>query len=122
MWILDAVEQDEQALPGLQAQQVLKFDCGLGSHERGDALMLAVHSRGVSMERRVPAAATASHLNRILMLLRSSTGHDFSFYKRNTIVRRIERRMAAHDVADTEIYARYLKEHPEEVRLCSRNC
>jgi two-component system CheB/CheR fusion protein len=82
-----------------------------------EPLLLAVHNRGVSKERPAPTAATANNLDRLLMLLRSSTGHDFSLYKRNTIVRRIERRMAAHDIADTEIYARYLKEHPEEVRL-----
>jgi two-component system CheB/CheR fusion protein len=82
-----------------------------------EQLLLAVRNRGVSRERPAPTAAAANHLNRILMLLRSSTGHDFSLYKRNTIVRRIERRMAAHDIADTEIYARYMKEHPEEVRL-----
>ncbi len=56
-----------------------------------------------------------AHLNRILMLLRSATGHDFSLYKKSTIGRRIERRMAQHDLTDMEIYARYLKEHPAEV-------
>jgi len=61
------------------------------------------------------AAPAVDGLNRILMLLRSHTGHDFSQYKKSTIGRRIERRMAQHDLADTEVYARYLKEHPGEV-------
>ncbi|NTV95607.1 MAG: PAS domain-containing protein [Thiobacillus sp.] len=59
-------------------------------------------------------------LNRILMLLRTSTGHDFSQYKKSTIGRRIERRMAQHDLTDTEVYARYLKEHPAEVQILFR--
>jgi two-component system CheB/CheR fusion protein len=67
-----------------------------------------------AMLSRVPTAATG--MNRILMLLRSGTGHDFSQYKKGTIVRRIERRMSQHDIEDTEVYARYLKEHPDEVR------
>lgn len=62
----------------------------------------------------VPAAAGA--LNKILMLLRSRTGHDFSLYKQSTIHRRIERRMTVHGLEDTGTYARYLHEHPEEVQ------
>ena len=59
--------------------------------------------------------AASSDLNRILMLLRSVTGHDFSLYKKNTIGRRIERRMSQHQIADTAVYAHYLKENPAEV-------
>ncbi len=66
------------------------------------------------------APAGAGGLNRILMLLRSATGHDFSFYKKSTIGRRIERRMAQHDLEDTEVYARYLKEHPAEIQALFR--
>ncbi len=65
-----------------------------------------------------PAASpnvALSGINRILMLLRTSTGHDFSLYKKSTITRRIERRMSQHDIEDTEVYARYLKENPSEV-------
>jgi two-component system CheB/CheR fusion protein len=58
---------------------------------------------------------TDGSLNRILMTLRSETGHDFSKYKKTTIRRRIARRMSQHDIESTEVYARYLKEHPAEV-------
>jgi two-component system, chemotaxis family, CheB/CheR fusion protein len=61
--------------------------------------------------------AAVSGMNRILMLLRSATGHDFSLYKKSTIGRRIERRMSQHDIEDMEIYARYLKEHPDEIQV-----
>ncbi len=64
-----------------------------------------------------PAPAAVSGMNRILMLLRSDTGHDFSSYKKSTIGRRIERRMSQHNIEDTETYARYLKENPAEVKL-----
>lgn len=64
-----------------------------------------------------PAPVPAGGMNRILMLLRAGTGHDFSLYKKSTIGRRIERRMAQHDLGDSEIYARYLKEHPAEVQV-----
>jgi two-component system CheB/CheR fusion protein len=63
----------------------------------------------------VPAAITA--INRIMMLLRSRTGNDFSQYKQSTIRRRIERRMVVHNLDDMDAYARYLKENPAEVHI-----
>ena len=60
---------------------------------------------------------TASGMNRILILLRSATGHDFSSYKKSTIGRRIERRMSQHDIESAEVYARYLKENPAEITV-----
>ncbi len=62
-----------------------------------------------------PVPATLSAMRRIMMLLRSKTGNDFSLYKQSTINRRIERRMGVHDLKDMETYARYLQENPAEV-------
>src|SRR5690606_22329 len=45
------------------------------------------------------------HMRKIIMLLRSHTGHDFSLYKKNTITRRIERRISFHQLPDLEHYA-----------------
>jgi two-component system CheB/CheR fusion protein len=48
-------------------------------------------------------------LEKIFLLLRSQTGHDFSQYKRNTVVRRVERRMAVHQIDSLENYLRYMQ-------------
>ncbi len=64
-----------------------------------------------------PSSKAANGINAILMQLRNLTGHDFSLYKKNTINRRIERRMMQHAINDTNIYARYLKENPAEARI-----
>ena len=56
-------------------------------------------------------------MNRIMMLLRSKTGNDFSQYKQATIRRRIERRMGVHNLNDMDAYAQYLKENPAEVQV-----
>ncbi|MBS1226964.1 MAG: SAM-dependent methyltransferase [Proteobacteria bacterium] len=64
-----------------------------------------------------PATLPASGINRLLMALRAATGHDFSSYKQSTISRRIERRMAQHDLTDTGVYLRYLKENPAEMQV-----
>ena len=60
---------------------------------------------------------TGNALNPIFLLLRSQTGHDFSYYKRNTISRRIERRMNVHQIRDVAQYTRYLKQNPQEVEM-----
>ncbi|HEX6532609.1 MAG TPA: CheR family methyltransferase [Nitrospira sp.] len=60
---------------------------------------------------------TSSALNRIFTLLRAHTGHDFSFYKRNTIFRRIERRMNIHQISHIGKYVRFLQENPNELDL-----
>ncbi len=52
---------------------------------------------------------------KIFRLLRSQTGQDFSHYKQNTIVRRIERRMTVHQIVQLSDYVRYLQENPVEV-------
>lgn len=62
-----------------------------------------------------------SFLNKIFILLRSQTGHDFSLYKRNTIHRRIERRMAVHQIADLDSYTVFLQSTPVEVEALFRD-
>ncbi|QDA61556.1 CheR family methyltransferase [Hymenobacter jejuensis] len=63
------------------------------------------------------ASKPAHALQKIFILIRSRTGHDFSFYKRNTVFRRIERRMNSHQIKEFTHYVRYLQENPEEVDL-----
>ncbi|HOY59979.1 MAG TPA: chemotaxis protein CheB, partial [Verrucomicrobiota bacterium] len=56
-----------------------------------------------------------SSLDKVVLLLRSQTGHDFSLYKKSTLYRRVERRMAIHQVDRIATYVRYLQENPAEV-------
>lgn len=58
-----------------------------------------------------------SNLKQILLLLRSSTGHDFSQYKKSTVARRIERRMAQCDIQDMSNYLHYLKQNKVEIKI-----
>ncbi|MBJ6108055.1 PAS domain-containing protein [Hymenobacter sp. BT523] len=57
----------------------------------------------------------AHALQKIFLLVRAQTGHDFSYYKRNTVFRRIERRMNSHQIQEFTLYVRYLQENPAEV-------
>ncbi|MHB1285295.1 MAG: chemotaxis protein CheB [Leptospirales bacterium] len=58
-----------------------------------------------------------SGINQILELLYSATGHNFSQYKKTTIVRRIKRRMAQLEIGHTDVYLRYLQEFPSEATV-----
>ena len=60
---------------------------------------------------------TQSAMDKAVILLRAHTGHDFSLYKRNTLYRRIERRMGIHQIAKTADYIRYLQENSQELDL-----
>ena len=61
-----------------------------------------------------------SALEKVVILLRAQTGHDFSLYKKNTLYRRIERRMGIHQIDKIANYIRYLQQNPQEVDLLFR--
>lgn len=61
--------------------------------------------------------ADRSGLDKVVLLLRTHTGHDFSLYKKNTLYRRIERRMGLHQLPRIADYVRYLRENPQEIDL-----
>ncbi|MEP6894607.1 MAG: chemotaxis protein CheB [Chloroflexota bacterium] len=63
---------------------------------------------------------TQSALEKVVIVLRSHTGHDFSLYKKTTLNRRIERRMGLHQISKIASYVRYLQENPQEVDLLFR--
>jgi chemotaxis methyl-accepting protein methylase len=58
-----------------------------------------------------------SSLDKIIILIRAHTGHDFSLYKKSTLYRRIERRMAIHMINKIAGYTRFLQENPREIEL-----
>jgi len=58
-----------------------------------------------------------SALEKVVILLRAQTGHDFSLYKKSTIYRRIERRMGLHQITKIADYVRYLRENSQESDL-----
>lgn len=81
---------------------------------------LVAYVHGVSvMEPTVSAGAEAlaTWLQKVFVLLRTRTGHDFSAYKPSTIRRRIERRINVHQIETMAHYVRYLQENPNEVDL-----
>jgi two-component system CheB/CheR fusion protein len=58
-----------------------------------------------------------SALEKINLLLRTYTGNDFSLYKKNTMYRRIERRMNIHKIDKIASYVLFLNENPKEIEI-----
>ena len=66
-----------------------------------------------------PSLADKDHnaFQKIAILLRSQTGHDFSLYKKTTIYRRIERRMGIHQIDELATYIGFLQYNPQELQV-----
>jgi two-component system CheB/CheR fusion protein len=54
-------------------------------------------------------------LREIFTDIRLRTGHDFSNYKRPTLLRRIERRINIHNLPDLPSYVAYIRQNPDEL-------
>jgi two-component system CheB/CheR fusion protein len=66
----------------------------------------------------VVPAQTEEHtdwLTKIFSLIRARIGHDFSAYKKNTMYRRVQRRMDVNRIEDHQVYIRFLRENPDEM-------
>ena len=59
-------------------------------------------------------------LSHIYTILKNASGIDFTYYKRSTILRRIERRMLVTHTATLSEFARLLGDSPEEVNILTR--
>ncbi len=58
-----------------------------------------------------------SNLDKIIILLREQSGHDFSLYKKSTLFRRIERRKGVHQIDKLQHYVLYLQDNPKEIEI-----
>lgn len=61
-----------------------------------------------------PRPSTEAALRDIIAMLTARTGHDFSHYKRATVLRRIERRLQVRLLKDLPAYRDYLRENADE--------
>ena len=66
------------------------------------------------------ASPASGDLNPIFAVLRTATGIDFTYYKHNTIQRRIERRMALHGIDSLKDYSRKLRQDADEAKTLAQ--
>ena len=65
-------------------------------------------------------ADVSGWLLKIMAVLRAHNGHDLSYYKQNTVRRRVERRMAVNQIEKFEDYVRLLHQNHGELDLLFR--
>lgn len=80
----------------------------------GIAERIAEVARSKDAVRSLDEDGAANDLRRIANFLHARTGHDFSCYKRATVMRRVLRRMQVRRLTSLKDYAQYLQETPEE--------
>ena len=88
------------------------------------ALIMAYIAHAFGMSPRhatAPVSNAENTIKKIFILLRNQIGHDFSQYKPSTIHRRIERRMAVHQIDTMDGYVKYLQQTPPEVEALFRD-
>ena len=86
----------------------------------GIARQLAAHARDTRVQTEPPISteqAGEAELARVLRLVRSVTGVDFTHYKHTTLARRIKRRMALRGFETPRDYFRELERNRDEVHL-----
>jgi two-component system CheB/CheR fusion protein len=76
----------------------------------------------VALARNSPSPQRDSGLVRILRLVRSVTGVDFTHYKPSTLTRRIKRRMTLRGFKNLEDYSRHLDQNREEANALCEDC
>ncbi|KAA9008766.1 chemotaxis protein CheB [Histidinibacterium aquaticum] len=64
--------------------------------------------------------AVRDNIDEICDVLSTTSGHDFSEYKRTTLVRRIERRIKVLNLQDADSYLERVKDDPEEAEVLFR--
>ena len=70
---------------------------------------------------KAPAEGVAATLDTVLALLRDRAGFDFHLYKRNTLSRRIQRRMSLAGIATLDGYVALLHRDPAELEALGRD-
>jgi len=81
----------------------------------------AAHAFGKLPRLAASPPSSENALKKIFILLRAQTGHDFSLYKPSTIIRRIERRMALHQIETIDYYVKHAQQTPTEVESLFRD-
>ena len=76
--------------------------------------------QGVLFDRTITDGKIPDTFQKLFILLRNRTGHDFSQYKQNTIYRRVERRIGISQLDNLPNYIRMLQENPAEIEILFR--
>ena len=111
-------QQDQAAYAGMPTSAIGTglVDLVLPVEKMGPELLNYLHHPYIAAKGKPAPDNTADAIvKKILFLIRTATGNDFSGYKPNTIHRRIERRMALQQIGRLEDYLHFCQRTPAEI-------
>ncbi|WDH83482.1 CheR family methyltransferase [Paenibacillus urinalis] len=98
------------------AKMTGKVDEILNPKDMSERLIQHIRSFGVyPLAGEQERMSTEQFIQLIFEKIKEESGIDFTYYKRNSVLRRIERRMAMNNVASVQEYMTYLEEHRDEL-------
>ena len=117
-----AQEERQAKYPGMPASAIQTglVDYALPVEKMPEQLLKYLHHPYIEQrkeEEKGPEGDFHNYLQKIFSLIRNKTGHDFTQYKQNTIRRRIERRMAIHQLSGIGDYYELILRQPSEVEI-----
>lgn len=114
-WVLPVALMPPKLLEFVENESRMKLPPEIPeAEERGVKASGVAGGETVSVETRDPSDETAFH--EVLIYLRAQTTHDFSHYKRATVLRRIARRLQVNSLETIPQYLDFLLTHPAESR------
>ena len=99
-------------------------DLVLPPDQMAEPLLRHIRHHYVAARQHAPPEAEpdqSTALERILVLVRKQSGHDFATYKRNMLLRRIHRRMSLMGEPSLDGYAARLRRDPAEIKALVRD-
>lgn len=112
-WVLPAAQMPARLLEFLNNETRMHIPPEEPQSE-ADAQAEDLNSGGPPVVQKVASAGDEEALIEVLRFVRAQTGHDFTHYKRATILRRVARRMQVNLLEDIPSYLSFLQAQPEE--------
>jgi two-component system CheB/CheR fusion protein len=114
-WVLPVAQMPAKLLDFVRNEERMQLPPEIPEADEPDAKVAdAPGGETVSEETRDPEDESALH--EVLLQLRSQTGHDFTHYKRATVLRRVARRLQVNSQETIPQYLEFLRRHPAEAR------
>lgn len=99
----------------LNAIKSVNVDLIASPEELAIRLVSFLDSQSEMNQSDLPPEDSIKSLRVIQSLLKQKSGHDFTNYKNNTLFRRIERRLIFLNLANIQMYEKYVTENPDEL-------
>jgi two-component system, chemotaxis family, CheB/CheR fusion protein len=114
-WVLPVEKMAPKLLEFARNENRMKLPPEIPETEEADAKVEDAPG-GPTISQETRDAEDESAMAEVLADVRAQTGHDFSHYKRATVLRRIARRLQVNSIDTIPKYLEFIRTHPVEVR------